>query len=117
VPSHLLHSRFRPWEKRYWQALFEEQPPAAGRILIATQVIEAGVDISSALMVTDLAPWSSLVQRFGRCNRAGEDQDGAEIYWVDRPLLAKSKLDEEGGLTEEISSPYEVSEAKGAATE
>jgi CRISPR-associated endonuclease/helicase Cas3 len=37
--------------------LFEEQTPASGRILIATQVIEAGLDISSALMVTDLAPW------------------------------------------------------------
>jgi CRISPR-associated endonuclease/helicase Cas3 len=110
VPCHLLHSRFRPWEKRAWQALFEEQPPSEGRILIATQVIEAGVDISSALMVTDLAPWSSLVQRFGRCNRAGEIQDGAEIYWVDRPLLEKSKLGETDELTEEISRPYAVDE-------
>lgn len=108
VPCHLLHSRFRPFEKRAWQALFEEQTPAEGRILIATQVIEAGVDISSALMVTDLAPWASLVQRFGRCNRAGEIEDGGEIYWVDRPLLEKLKLGETGELTQEISRPYEV---------
>ena len=110
VPCHLLHSRFRPFEKRDWQALFEEQPPVEGRILIATQVIEAGVDISSAVMVTDLAPWASLVQRFGRCNRAGEVEDGGEIYWVDRPLLKESKLGETGELTEEISKPYEVDE-------
>lgn len=107
VPCHLLHSRFRPFEKRDWQALFEEQPPVEGRILIATQVIEAGVDISSALMVTDLAPWASMVQRFGRCNRDGKIQEGGDIYWVDRPLLEGSKLGETGELTEEISRPYE----------
>jgi CRISPR-associated endonuclease/helicase Cas3 len=110
VHCHLLHSRFRPFEKRDWQALFEEQVPAEGRILVATQVIEAGVDISSAMMVTDLAPWASLVQRFGRCNRDGKIQDGGEIYWVGRPLLGKSKPDEAGELTEEISRPYEADE-------
>jgi CRISPR-associated endonuclease/helicase Cas3 len=110
APCHLLHSRFRAWEKKAWQALFEEQPPPEGRIMIATQVIEAGVDISSALMVTDLAPWSSVVQRFGRCNRAGEIQDGGEIYWVDRPLLEKSKVEDACELTEEISRPYKVDE-------
>jgi CRISPR-associated endonuclease/helicase Cas3 len=114
VPCHLLHSRFRPFEKRGWQALFEEQPPAEGRILIATQVIEAGVDISSAVMVTDLAPWASLVQRFGRCNRAGEIKEGGEVYWVDRPLLEGPKLGEAGELTVEIAKPYEVDELAGA---
>jgi CRISPR-associated endonuclease/helicase Cas3 len=115
TPCHLLHSRFRSWEKRDWQALFEEQAPSAGRILVATQVVEAGVDISSALMVTDLAPWPSLVQRFGRCNRAGEVASGAQVYWVDRPLLGKGKFDEAVGLTEEIASPYAVNEMETAA--
>jgi CRISPR-associated endonuclease/helicase Cas3 len=36
------------------------------KIIIATQAIEAGVDISSRPLITELAPWSSLVQRFGR---------------------------------------------------
>ncbi len=87
VPCHLLHSRFRPAEKRRWAGLFKSEIPNEGRILIATQVIEAGVDISSSLLMTDLAPWSSMVQRFGRCNRAGEF-NSAQVFWIDqRPLV------------------------------
>jgi CRISPR-associated endonuclease/helicase Cas3 len=41
------------------------------RIIVATQVVEAGVDISATTLVTEFAPWSSLVQRFGRCARYG----------------------------------------------
>ena len=49
---------------------------------MATQAVEAGVDISARTLITELAPWSSMVQRFGRCNRTGEDERG-EIFWVD----------------------------------
>jgi CRISPR-associated endonuclease/helicase Cas3 len=91
---HLLHSRFRPFEKRRWNELFKSKIASEGRILIATQVIEAGVDISSSLLVTDLAPWSSMVQRFGRCNRAGE-VDEAQAYWIDqRPKVEPYEADE-----------------------
>lgn len=81
---HLLHSRFRPAEKRRWLEFLAQDPPAEGRIVIATQVVEAGVDMSSALLVTDLAPWSSLVQRFGRCNRGGsKPREPKFIGWTD----------------------------------
>ena len=83
APCHLLHSRFRPAEKQRWAELLKSKIPNEGRILIATQVIEAGVDISSSLLMTDLAPWSSMVQRFGRCNRAGEF-DAAHVFWIDQ---------------------------------
>jgi len=68
----LVHSRFRGAERRAWAAAFlrrDADLPANGRIVVATQVIEAGVDISARLLVTDLAPWPSLVQRFGRVAR------------------------------------------------
>ena len=68
----LVHSRFRGAERRDWAAAFlrrDAELPANGRIVVATQVIEAGVDISALLLVTDLAPWPSLVQRFGRVAR------------------------------------------------
>jgi CRISPR-associated endonuclease/helicase Cas3 len=68
----LVHSRFRGAERRDWAAAFLRRGaslPEAGRIIVATQVIEAGVDISARLLVTDLAPWPSLVQRFGRVAR------------------------------------------------
>lgn len=80
----LIHSRFRAPDRRE-----KHQRLMAGaktdRIVIATQAVEAGVDMTSAVLFTELAPWSSLVQRFGRCNRNGElnDDGGAEIRWID----------------------------------
>ncbi|QDV20613.1 CRISPR-associated nuclease/helicase Cas3 [Gimesia panareensis] len=85
----IIHSRFRPHERQEIQkiSLDDKNIPVAGRILIASQAIEAGVDISSTTLITELAPWSSLVQRFGRCNRRGLCGDGgnpvAQVLWID----------------------------------
>lgn len=76
----LAHSRFRPAERRAWMSEFlsaNAMMPDGGRILVSTQVVEAGVDLSAATLFTEQAPWASLVQRFGRCNRRGEF--GAEV--------------------------------------
>jgi CRISPR-associated endonuclease/helicase Cas3 len=70
----LIHSRFRPAERKTWRDMFlrRDAPiPPEGRIIVATQVVEAGVDLDAALLITDLAPWPSLVQRFGRSARGG----------------------------------------------
>lgn len=81
----LLHSRFRGPDRRMQEKKLIEPVPAQGRIVVATQAIEAGMDTTCRTLFTELAPWSSLVQRFGRCNRYGEcnDFDGADIYWID----------------------------------
>ncbi|GAA0986616.1 hypothetical protein GCM10009555_064410 [Acrocarpospora macrocephala] len=68
----LIHSRFRPSERKTLMDLVTADPPPAGRIVISTQVLEAGVDITSRTLFTEVAPWSSIVQRAGRCNRGGE---------------------------------------------
>lgn len=96
----LIHSRFRPRDRaKHQQLLF-----ATGeRIVVATQAIEAGVDVSARLLVTELAPWSSLVQRFGRCNRTGTIDD-AEVLWID---LADD---------EPLMRPYTVAECAAART-
>jgi CRISPR-associated endonuclease/helicase Cas3 len=84
----LLHSRFRPPErKRQMDEALTEVGPGPGRIVVATQVIEAGVDVSSALLATETAPFSSIVQRLGRCNRYGECPTGATVLWLDRGAL------------------------------
>ena len=70
----LVHSRFRPAERRAWCEGFLNRAacgPGTNRIIVSTQVVEAGVDISASLLITELAPWPSLVQRFGRCARWG----------------------------------------------
>lgn len=88
----LIHSRFRPEDRKRWKTLFEkpQEGEVVDRIIVATQVVEAGLDISSRLLVTDIAPYASLVQRFGRCNRRGEFEE-ARIFWIDRPLLNKEE--------------------------
>lgn len=81
----LIHSRFRGPDRRDRESRLSAPAPEAGRIVIATQAIEAGVDMTCRTLFTELAPWSSLVQRFGRCNRYGECNDcgGADVYWID----------------------------------
>lgn len=80
-PRLLVHSRFRPMER---DPLSQAIKQPGEKIIVATQAIEAGVDISARTLITELAPWSSLVQRFGRCNRKGEfnDTGGADILWI-----------------------------------
>ncbi len=79
----LVHSRFRPQEREQLnQDLQQGGGGAADRIIVATQVVEAGVDISARTLVTELAPWASLVQRMGRCNRTGDDGPG-RVFWID----------------------------------
>jgi len=82
----LLHSSFRPPDRaRALEAILSPvDPQSPGRIVVSTQAVEAGVDLSARTLVTELAPWPSLVQRFGRCNRRGEFGD-ARVLWVDVP--------------------------------
>lgn len=107
----LLHSRFRPPDraKRVAEALATIDPNDLGTIIISTQVIEAGVDVSAATLFTELAPWASLVQRFGRCNRRGEQNDQASVRWIDLPVrdtdAKKARL------------PYELADLRAAADE
>ena len=80
----LLHSRFRAADRQSLQDQLNSKLPEAGRIVVSTQAVEAGVDISSRTLFTELAPWSSLVQRFGRCNRRGEwSAEQASVRWID----------------------------------
>lgn len=47
--------------------------------IISTQVVEAGVDISRPVVISQLAPLDSLIQRMGRCNRFGTGPDGVFV--------------------------------------
>ncbi len=86
----LVHSRFRPLDREKVVDAVLSNPGDEGMIIVSTQVVEAGVDISSKLLYTELAPWASIVQRLGRCNRSGE-YDDAEVRWIDVPTGQESK--------------------------
>ncbi len=99
----LLHSRFREPERASVAAsALADELPDEGRIVVATQVIEAGIDLSARLLATDTAPWSSVVQRLGRCNRYGE-RDEAFVLWLDG-----------GALTPRTAPPYRVDDLDAA---
>ena len=81
----LIHSRFRSRDRMVQMARLPQPRATSDLIVVTTQAIEAGVDLSAATLITELAPTSSLVQRFGRVNRYGElnDSGGATIRWID----------------------------------
>ncbi len=98
----LVHSRFRPAERIAWRERFLSRSackPEVDRIIVATQVVEAGVDISAGRVVSELAPWPSLVQRFGRCARYG---GAGHVVVVDR------------GRDETAALPYRPDELEAA---
>ena len=77
----LLHARYRPADRADHTAAALAKPGPAGKIVISTQVLEAGIDLSAALLFTEAAPWPSIVQRAGRCNRDGTQHD-ARLLWA-----------------------------------
>lgn len=112
----LLHSRFRPSDrkKRVEEALAKIEPGDPGTIVVSTQVIEAGVDVSATTLFTELAPWSSLIQRFGRCNRRGKDNNQARVSWINLPTKKSDaeKLALPYGLSDLIASAEHLKDLK-----
>lgn len=68
-----IHSRFFDSDRKEKESLLKEyfgkESIKKDVILVATQVIEAGMDISCDVMFTEIAPVNSFLQRAGRCAR------------------------------------------------
>ncbi|HCJ10004.1 MAG TPA: CRISPR-associated helicase Cas3', partial [Clostridiales bacterium] len=68
----LLHSRFLPRDRQAKEELVLRllgEDSAEETVLVATQVVEVGLNVSCETLLTELAPASSIVQRAGRCAR------------------------------------------------
>lgn len=81
------HSRFtladRKERHRDVVSAFQvSQATSQGIIAITTQVCEMSLDLDAHVLISETAPISSLIQRFGRCNRhaATADAPQGEIY-------------------------------------
>lgn len=81
----LLHARFLPEDRKTIETkimdLFGKES-AGQAILVATQVVEVGLDISSESLHTEAAPASAIFQRAGRCARFGGD---GNVYVYELP--------------------------------
>lgn len=79
----LLVGRMRPYDLENLQnkhrKLFTTEGDKSVKVVVATQTLEVGIDVDFADLVTELAPASSLAQRFGRVNRLGHRNDSKVI--------------------------------------
>lgn len=79
----LLHSRFfkedRSEKEKQLRLLFGKNAQQ-GAILVATQVVEAGLDISCEHLHTELCPMNALIQRAGRCARFDGETGTVHVY-------------------------------------
>lgn len=89
----LLHSRFRPCDRRIRMNRLLDFTHAQdantgaveghpGYVLVATQVVEAGLDISACRLWSEIGPWASCIQRLGRLNREGKQPGASAVFWM-----------------------------------
>ncbi|HEX8494402.1 MAG TPA: CRISPR-associated helicase Cas3' [Pyrinomonadaceae bacterium] len=111
VPTDVYHSRFRYKDRsaRHRRVIDNFKRKGAAAILVATQVAEMSLDLSADLLITDIAPIPSLIQRMGRLNRRVTPDNPPE----DRPpkpalICALPQGEPNGAL------PYEKDELKKA---
>src|SRR5579884_2183979 len=112
TPKILITSRFRASDRHLAEEALQQfeacrSASSTGRvegnpglICVSTQVIEAGLDISAHHLWTELAPWPSLIQRLGRLNRDGKDNEARAIVWK---LTPENKRKRDG---EDWIGPY-----------
>lgn len=87
VDVHLLHSELLPTDRKEIEEKVVKRFSKKGdkesngrrQILVSTQVVEAGVDITCGILHTDWCPPASFIQRAGRCARYSGEK--ATIFW------------------------------------
>lgn len=90
VETVLIHSRFTPKDR---EAKMEAVRRSHGILLVSTQVLEVGVDVSFDAILSQVAPPSSMIQRFGRLARGIHAHEG---YWA--VFATKEDLDRGSGV-------------------
>ncbi len=69
----------------------EAPEPEKPAILIATSAAEVGVDLDADDLICDLVPLERMIQRFGRVNRRGEQDDTRIIVLHPDPFPKKAR--------------------------
>lgn len=110
----LLHSRFLPEDrakketylKKTFAQNWQQHEEKTCHILISTQVIEAGLNITCEVMHTHLCPMNSLLQRAGRCARFRGERGEVYVYRSFQVNSVNAQL-AEADLEDEPETPTE----------
>lgn len=106
IETTLLHSRFLPEHRavkeNYLKDIFDQNWQDNNyhdvcQVLISTQVIEAGINITCQVLHSQLSPMNSLLQRAGRCARFSGEIGEVFVYRqvevnIDNKDLAETDL-------------------------
>jgi len=111
----LLHSRIVSVERKQREALFEKGDSVD--VVIATQVVEAGIDFDFKTVATEISPIDSLIQRLGRCarRRDGEakiftDLEQAKNVYPENVMKVTFKNLDEDMLSDSVRDALKASE-------
>lgn len=112
------HSRFKLEDRKHRHAetvaAFQQKHPAV--LALTTQVCEMSLDLDADVLVSEVAPVTSLIQRMGRCNRHAEAGSSAlGDVWLyapddEKPYITEDLAGVEGFLSE--IDRHEVSQAE-----
>jgi len=111
-PVYLLHSELLSNDRKSIEntakEIFKENSDEHG-LLVATQVVEAGIDISCDVIHTDLCPPSSFIQRVGRNARYKGEKGKIIWHQTDRigPYRSQKNLIQNLGEFLEVNSILE----------
>ena len=111
----LLVGRMRPYDlKKLHPDLFTTEGDKSVKVVVATQTLEVGIDVDFADLVTELAPASSLAQRFGRVNRLGH-RDDSKVVVIEPASGDSVKKDAPPYRAVDLSNAYAWLEALNGA--
>lgn len=87
ITVRLLHSRFLKEDRQDIEEFVRDEfqkdkskQTVSSLIVVATQVVEVGLDMSCAVLHTELAPAASVLQRAGRCARYPSEFGQVYVY-------------------------------------
>lgn len=106
----LLHGRFKPEDREKREDSIREHLKKKDSFIIATQVVEAGIDISAPCLITEAATGDSMVQRIGRCARRRNEEGKIFVLYSsnDKPWpYSKSEVDPVIKVLKEYSGQYD----------
>ncbi len=89
IETYFLTTLITPFERKNIIKLIKQKSDKQ-KVIISTQLVEAGVDISVNTIFRQLSPIDSIIQAAGRANRYNEKPEISEVYVYDIEEYRKS---------------------------